>query len=78
MRVMVKKWGNSAAVRIPATVMAAAGLSLDVVVDVREKDGCIMIEPMQEDNLSDMVADITPDNVHNEVNFGKPVGREAF
>ncbi|MFM7611179.1 MAG: PbsX family transcriptional regulator, partial [Alphaproteobacteria bacterium] len=29
MKVLVKKWGNSAALRIPAAVMAAAQVSLD-------------------------------------------------
>ena len=78
MRVIVKKWGNSAAVRIPAAVMAAAGLSLNAMVDVREKNGRIVIEPVQNDSLAAMIADITPENVHNEVNFGTPVGSEAF
>ena len=78
MRVVVKKWDNSAAVRIPATVMAAAGLSLDVMVDVQEKNGNIIIEPVQKDSLSAIVAGITPENVHKEVNFGTPVGRETF
>ena len=36
MKVMVKKWGNSAAIRIPAAVMEAMHLDLDEVVDVRE------------------------------------------
>ena len=44
MRVLVKKWGNSASVRIPAAVMEAAHLSLDDTVDVREEDGRIVIE----------------------------------
>jgi len=78
MRVVVKKWGNSAAVRIPAVVMAAAGLSLDVLVDVQEKNGNIVIEPVQKDSLAAMVANITPENIHDEVSFGTPVGREAF
>ncbi len=36
MRATVKKWGNSASVRIPASVMDAAKLCLDQPVDVRE------------------------------------------
>ena len=37
MKVIVKKWGNRAAVRIPAPVLAAAALSLDQAVDARER-----------------------------------------
>ena len=35
MKVVVRKWGNSAAVRIPAVLMQAMQLSLDEVVDRR-------------------------------------------
>ena len=35
MQAVIKKWGNSAAVRIPAAVMQAIRLQLDQTVDVR-------------------------------------------
>ena len=47
MRVTVKKWGNSASVRIPSSVLQAARLSLDDTVDVREEGGRIVIEPIR-------------------------------
>jgi antitoxin component of MazEF toxin-antitoxin module len=47
MKVVVKERGNSASVRIPASVMAAAALSLDQAVDVREEAGRIVIEPIR-------------------------------
>jgi antitoxin MazE len=80
MRAVVKKWGNSASVRIPASVMAAAGLRLDQAVDVREDNGRIVIEPMQREDhdLADLLAGITPENIHDEVDFGAPVGNEAL
>ena len=80
MRVIVKKWGNSASVRIPAAIMDAASLMLDDTVDVREEGGRIVIEvvrPKQYD-LAQLLAGITPDNLHGEVSFGPPVGQEAF
>lgn len=80
MRVIVRKWGNSASVRIPAPVMAAAHMSLDQAVDVREESGRIVIEPLCEDtpNIDDLVAAITDDNLHAPVDFGLPVGRESW
>ena len=80
MRAVVKKWGNSASVRIPASVMAAAGLHLDQAVEVREENGRIVIEPIrrEEDDLADLLAGITPENIHDEVDFGAPVGNEAL
>ena len=78
MRVIVKKWGNSAAVRIPAAVMDAAKLHLDEAVDVREEGGRILIEPLRSRfNLDEMVAAIMPENVHGAVDFGPPVGVEG-
>ena len=80
MQVMVKKWGNSASVRIPASVMAAARLRLDETVDVREEGGRIVIEPVRpsEFELATLLARITPENVHREVAFGAAVGKEIL
>lgn len=80
MRVQVKKWGNSASVRIPAAVMAAASVKLDQTVDVREEGGRIVIEPMQTPsyNLDDLLADMTPDTFPEDLDFGAPVGRETW
>jgi antitoxin MazE len=80
MRVTVKKWGNSASVRIPASVMEAASLSLDETVDIREEGGRIVIELIRphEYDLTQLLSGITPDNLHGEVSFGPPVGKEAF
>jgi antitoxin MazE len=79
-KVVVKKWGNSASVRIPASVMAAAALSLDQAVDVREEAGRIVIEPIREEafDLNDLVAGITDDNRHESVDSGPRTGREFW
>jgi antitoxin MazE len=42
---VINKWGNSAAVRIPVDVLSEAGLSLGSAVSITAKDGCIVIEP---------------------------------
>ena len=80
MRVVVKKWGNSASVRIPASVMAAVKLRLDQPVDVREEQGRIVIEPLRPDeaDLAALIAGITDENRHDEIEFGTPLGKEAM
>ncbi len=67
MRTVVKKWGNSASVRIPAAIMEAAHLDLDDAVDVREESGRIVIEPAQrkEYDLTELVKGITRENLHD-------------
>lgn len=79
MRVIVKKWGNSASVRIPAAVMKAASLRLDQAVDVREESGRIVIEPVRpQGDLASLLDGITPENLHGEADFGPAMGKEAF
>jgi antitoxin MazE len=75
MRTVVKKWGNSAYVRIPAAVMHAANLELNLelndAVDVREESGRIVIEPIRgEYDLDALLKRITRKNLHEEVEFG--------
>ena len=80
MNQQVKKWGNSAAVRIPAATLAAAGLKPDDLVDVREEDGRIVIEKLDPSpvTLEWLLAGITPENIHPEIDFGAPVGKEIW
>ncbi len=80
MRSTVKKWGNSAAVRIPASVMESLGLSVDEEVDVRQEAGRIVIIPIlpRAYDLGDLLSRITPENQHATVDFGPPVGKEAL
>ena len=79
MRAKVKKWGNSAAVRIPASVMQATRLDLDEVVDVREEAGRIVIEPVRQEtyDLDKLSKGITSKNQHEAIDFGPAVGKEA-
>lgn len=80
MRLQVKKWGNSASVRIPASIMAAAALHIDQLVDIREDKGRIVIEPVSapDYDLDALLAQMTPDNFPDEVDFGPTVGNEIW
>ncbi len=80
MRVSVKKWGNSASVRIPAAIMQAARFELDQTVEIREEEGRVVIEALAspEYDLAALVGGITPENLHEPVDFGEPVGKEVW
>lgn len=81
MRAVVKKWGNSASIRIPSSVMKAARLKLDDAVEVTEESGRIVIEPItrsKQYDLRELVKQITTRNKHAEVDFGVPVGKEVW
>lgn len=80
MQIVVKKWGNSAAVRIPAALMDAAGLAVDQPVQLREEGGRLIIEPVRPEDydLTALLGQITDDNCHDAVDMGEAVGLEAF
>ena len=80
MEVIIKKWGNSAAVRIPAAIMAAAHVDLDQSVEVREEQGRIIIKPIRrkEYKLNDLLDGITGKNLHGTIDTGAPVGKEVW
>ena len=77
LRSIIGKWGNSAAVRIPASVLAQANLNLQQPVKITASDGAIVIEAQTDKyDLKTLVSGITADNTHTESDFGGAVGRE--
>ncbi len=81
MRAIIRRWGNSAAIRIPASVLAAARLAPDQAVEVREEQGRVVIEPARDEPVYDLdalLAGVTPENVHPEERTGPPRGRDAW
>ncbi|WP_257263872.1 AbrB/MazE/SpoVT family DNA-binding domain-containing protein [Endozoicomonas sp. ONNA2] len=65
MQTEIKKWGNSAAVRLPAKALAQAGIEINSSVEIVAVDGEIILKPIanptDEYTLDDLLA-IGPDN----------------
>lgn len=80
MRTTVKKWGNSAAVRIPASVLQATNIDLDEVVDVREENGRIVVERVRQKryDLTVLLKSITTKNQPRPIDFEPTVGKEIW
>ena len=80
MEAVIRKWGNSPALRINATLMKIASFDIEQRVTIKASKGRIVIEPVDkhELKLEDLVAGITRQNAHREVDFGSPVGKEAL
>lgn len=78
-RQILKKWGNSPAIRIPAAVMKAVNININHSVEIKVEDGRIIIEPAAPFyTLDELLAGITPENHHEAVDFGAPQGREQL
>jgi len=79
MQTTVKKWGNSASVRIPVSIMKSVNLDINQKANIYEENGRIVIEPTNETcDLDSLLSMITSDNLHMEADFGEPVGKEVF
>lgn len=80
MRAVVKKWGNSAAIRIPKTALRAANLRVNDAVELREDSGRIVIEPVNpgDYNLDELLVRISSKNLHREIDWGGAVGNEVW
>lgn len=81
MRARVQKWGNSLALRIPKSFADEAGLREESPVDVSLVKGKLVVAPAAiaaKYTLKQLLAKITPDNLHGAVDMGKPMGQEAW
>lgn len=77
MRVEVQKWGNSAAVRVPALALKDAGMQVGQSLELRVEGGRLVFEPAAE-SLEDLLAKMTPENQHGLALEGPAVGAEAW
>ena len=80
MEAVIRKWGNSPALRLPIAALKAAGYALEQKVELVVSRGRIVIQPSENVtySLDNLLAGITPGNAHSELSFGKPVGKEAL
>ena len=80
MEAVIRKWGISPALRLPSSVLTAAGFELGQRVNLVVSYGCIEIQPANNVtySLDKLLSGVTKENFHGEVSFGAPVGREIF
>ena len=80
MEAVIRKWGNSPALRLPSAALKEAGYALEQKVELVVTRGRIVIQPSENVtySLDKLLAGITEDNAHSEFSFGKSVGKEAF
>ena len=80
MEAVIRKWGNSPALRLPTAVLKEAGYQLEQRVDLIVSRGRIIIQPFEkvEYDLDALINGISAANAHDEVSFGSPVGNETL
>lgn len=80
MRARVQRWGNSLALPIPSTFAAELAIEQSSEVELTIDDGRLVVTPVAPSafTLEALLADITPANLHAELDAGAPVGDEAW
>ncbi len=79
MKTKIAKWGNSLAVRVPQPFAEEVGLEEGREVDLSLVDGKLVLSPSRDEwSLDRLVAGITKDNVHAEIDTGPPQGAEIW
>ena len=80
MKTRVQKWGNSLALRIPKSFAQEVGMDNETTVEMSLVDGKLVVSPVvkPKPSLEDLLALVTDENLHGEVDTGRAVGDEAW
>ena len=80
MRTRVKRWGNSLALRIPKSFAVEARLEQDTMVELSLVGGTLVVHPVPTSGvtLEQLLAQVTEENRHGEVDTGPATGNEVW
>ena len=80
MRTRVQKWGNSLALRIPKSFATEVGLQKETSVEVSLINRKLVITPIAKPKLSlkQLLAKVTEENIHHEIDTGPAMGNETW
>jgi antitoxin MazE len=77
--VRVTRWGNSLAVRIPKALAEQTRIEDGSEVELSVADGALTIRPKARSySLEELLAQVTPENRHDEIDWGEPQGKEVW
>ena len=78
----IQRWGNSQGLRLAKQVLEDACISVGDDVDVTARDGMIVIAPVRrvrgKQSLQELVSRIPRNYETREIDWGEPVGKEAW
>lgn len=78
-RTQIVGWGNSQALRVPKAILDELQIREGDEVEMIVENGHLMVKPVDPKlTLESLVAAITPENRHKEIDWGKPVGNEVW
>lgn len=82
MQTQIRKWGNTLVLSIPETLAEQAHLQEHSTVNISVKDNLLVIDFTEKRGsaitLDMLLAGITEENLHEEIETGSPVGNEVW
>lgn len=78
MTVHVQKWGNSLGVRIPKAIARQTSIREGAELEVLSDGERVILQPPKVPTLKQLLAQMKPANRPESVDWGEPVGREAW
>ena len=80
MQTMIQQWGNSLALRIPKAFAQQAKVKKGSRVKLTVEKNRLVVEPVEKKKitLKELLAGVTPENIHPETDWGKPMGKEIW
>jgi len=76
-RTQLARWGHSLAVRIPRAFAEQLGVSEGSAIEILASGDAITLKKPKY-TLEGLLAEITTQNLHGEVDMGRPAGREEW
>lgn len=76
----VTKWENDLAVIIPPNLATEINISEGSEITINVVDGSLVVKPKNRHKytLDELVKEITPENLHSEIDTGIAVGNEVW
>ena len=80
MHVQIQKWGNSLAIRIPKSFAKQIKVDQGSFVDLSTVEGKLIAKPLdkKEYSLEQLLAGVTEQNLHTEIDTGSAIGKEVW
>lgn len=79
MTATIRKWGNSLALRLPRAVAQQINVSEGQSVELKVTADKLIVRPARRrPTLDELLAKVTPQNIHPETDWGPPRGKEVW
>ena len=79
METIIKKWGNSLGIRIPKPLSNQIAVKEGSKVNIELKNNKLILTSTEEEYiLEDLLAKITTDNIHKEMEVSERIGKEIW